>query len=106
MRNLILKFFSLLTIILLVNSCKPNLGKSHNPTQKELQRSQGSLVTKVVTGGRIWSLDWSPDGKYIACGTASGLLRIYRSDNLELVQILTGFKGTINGIHWSPDGKK
>lgn len=101
MINLILKFISLLTIIIALNSCKP-----HNSSQNELQDKQGVLVTKVVSGGRIWSIDWSPDGKYIACGNASGLLRIYLASNFKLVQILTGFTSTINGIHWSPDGNK
>ena len=64
------------------------------------------MVTKLMSGGRIWSLDWSPNGTFIASGNATGLLRIYDVENMELEAILTGFKSTINGIHWSPDGKK
>ena len=73
---------------------------------KPYSKTLGSIETKLIRGGRIWSLDWSPDDKYIACGNASGLLRIYDAKSLELVNILTGFKYTINGIHWSPDGTK
>jgi len=72
--------------------------------------SQKSLVTnnktKVIGEERIWSLDWSPNGKYIAFGNVSGLLWIYDADDLTLVRILKGFKHTINGISWSPDNKK
>jgi len=70
------------------------------------QKAMGTIATKLVRSGKIWSLDWSPDNKYIACGNASGLVRIYDAKSLQLADILTGFKATINGIHWSPDGKK
>lgn len=85
----------LFAVMLLFISCKSDIPVKH----------LGSLVTEVVGGGRIWSLDWSPNGQFIACGNATGLLRIYRSDNLELARILTGFTSTINGIDWSPDSK-
>lgn len=87
-------FFSLLVINFSCRNSKPH------------SKTRGSIETKMIRGGRIWSLDWSPDDKYIACGNASGLLRIYDAKSLEMVDILTGFKYTINGIHWSPDGKK
>lgn len=93
-------------ILILLNSCKPNLNEPRISSKNKTQKNLGKLETKIIRGGRIWSLDWSPDGKFIACGNATGLLRIYRSDNLELVKILTGFTSTINGIDWSPDGKK
>ena len=71
-----------------------------------MERDKRQLATKVIRGGSIWSMDWSPDGKYIACGNASGLLRVYTADDLLLINILTGFNTTIYGIHWSPDGDK
>ena len=40
-----------------------------------------------MRAGRIWSLDWSPDGKSVACGNATGLLRIYDAKSFELTNI-------------------
>jgi len=71
----------------------------------EIDLGKGFIETKIIRGGKIWSLDWSPDDKYIACGNASGLLRTYNGTNLELQSVLTGFNATINSIHWSPDMK-
>ena len=39
----------------------------------------------------IWGVDWNADGTQIACGTHNGLIRIYRSSDLELLNVL----------HWS-----
>ena len=88
--------FSLILITLLGCSDKsPKLGNTNV-----------ILETKLMRGGNIWSLDWSPDGKHIACGNASGLLRIYDVESQELINVLTGFKATINGIHYHPSGDK
>jgi WD40 repeat protein len=70
------------------------------------QKSEYRLETKLMRSGKIWSLDISPDGRYVACGNASGLLRIYDTQTLRLLHILTGFNSTINSIHWNPEGKK
>ncbi|MFK7775432.1 MAG: hypothetical protein AB8F94_25045 [Saprospiraceae bacterium] len=94
-----LTFYLLLTIICI--ACD-------NPyyTEKPIVNHTGLIETKVLRGGLVWSLDWSPDDQFIACGNAMGLLRIYNVNDLSLVKILTGFNATINSIHWSPDGKK
>ena len=92
---------SCLLLILLIWGCT-------NPQKQEKisQTSIGEIETKLMRGGNIWSLDWSPNGKYLASGNAQGFLRIYDVRDLSLTNILFGFNATINGISWSPDGNK
>lgn len=80
-------------------------GSTQQQTESSTDKIE-QLDTKLIRSGRIWSLDWSPNGKYIACGNSSALLKIYDAKTLELVNVLTGFTATINGIHFSPDGTK
>lgn len=59
-------------------------------------------------GSQIKSLDWSPDGKYLAVGGGNGTVNIYQfnpsSDLLTLVST-TSYGSTINSLQWSPNGK-
>ncbi len=63
------------------------------------------IETVLPRGGNIWSLNWSPDDRFIALGNKTGL-RIYEAETLALHRILYGIKGTINSIDWSPDNNK
>jgi len=54
--------------------------------------------------GQILSADWSPDGKQIACGMATGHIRIYDAQSLKLVRIIDGAATRIRSVAWSPDG--
>ncbi len=64
------------------------------------------IETVLPRGGRIWSLNWSPDDQFIAIGNKTGLVRIYEAKTLVLYKVLYGIQGTINSIDWSPDNKK
>ncbi len=54
--------------------------------------------------GQILSADWSPDGKQIACGMATGHIRIYDAQTLKLVRIIDNGMTHVRSVAWSPDG--
>lgn len=56
--------------------------------------------------GQILSADWSPDGKQIACGMATGHIRIYDAATLKLVRIIDNGTTSIKSVTWSPDGTR
>ncbi|MBC8875283.1 MAG: PD40 domain-containing protein [Planctomycetes bacterium] len=53
----------------------------------------------------VASLDYSPDGSLVACGSEDGQVRLYDPDSGEVVQVFVGHKLPISSVCWSPDGK-
>ena len=76
-----------------------------HPIKNDLGKTR-QIETKLPRGGKIWALDWGPNGKYIAAGSRAGQIRIYDCQSLNLLAIFPGLKGDVNGIQWSPDGKR
>ena len=72
-------------------------------------------ATKILPGCKSWGrgnlgLDWSPDGKYIACGGASPVVFIWNAKTGKLFRKLNTFFGLAVGglkeianLAWSPD---
>ena len=56
---------------------------------------------------RIYSLAYSPDGKYIASGHGdrSGPIRIWSTADGTLVHSYPGDLSHVHGLAWSPDGR-
>lgn len=66
----------------------------------------GETETVSFPGSRdfIWSLDWSPDGRYVAAGSGDG--RLYVWDTIgDNNYYFDGHYDTIHDVAWSPDGK-
>jgi len=68
----------------------------------------GTIFTTLVVQGKVgrWvtSLAFSRDGLKLASTTMSGMIRVYRTDNGELLLKFKAHKIWVCGIVWSPDG--
>ena len=55
-----------------------------------------------------WSISpvWSPDGKYLAVSYGKGIVRVWSTQNWEVVQAFTAHKKEVWDVDWSPDGTR
>ncbi|GEM_PF-2309138 len=56
-------------------------------------------------GGKIWSVAWSPDGKYLAAGSTLDIVRVWEVASGESLYELKS-SDTIYALAWSPDGSR
>ncbi|MFC1841782.1 right-handed parallel beta-helix repeat-containing protein [Candidatus Dependentiae bacterium] len=60
-------------------------------------------------GAIVFSVDWSPDGRYLAAGGSdpNDEIKVYSfyGDDLSLTVTGVDFGGIANSVRWSPDGK-
>jgi WD40 repeat protein len=63
-------------------------------------------VSEVISfGGDVFQIGWSADGRYLAMGSTSGLMRVLDSqDGWREVQLLEGHEGQVWNLAWAPDG--
>jgi WD40 repeat protein len=55
---------------------------------------------------RIRRVEWSQDGKYLACSSEGGSILIWNGDDYSLRATLQGHRGAAAGLAWSPDGRR
>ena len=58
-----------------------------------------------LTGGLL-TVDWSPDGKWLACAGYDGYVYVLDSATLELKTWWNAQQQTIRKLRWSPDGTR
>jgi WD40 repeat protein len=66
------------------------------------------LVQVNISPGLIipWAIAFSPDGTFIASGTASGALQVWDANNLSNIATITGHHGQVTSIAFSSDGSQ
>jgi len=68
-----------------------------------------TLLNSVAHGAGVFSIKWSPDGRFLAIGGDTGTggnhLRVYEWDGSTLALLDSEVYSTIFGLDWSPDGK-
>ena len=62
---------------------------------------------KILNGHSysVFSVCWSPDGKYLASGSNDGTVIIWDANSGQRLKTLQGHSESVNSVSWSPDGK-
>ncbi len=55
---------------------------------------------------RTRRVEWSADGKSLACSSEGGVILIWNSDDFTLRATLEGHRGMVTALAWSPDGMR
>ncbi|KAL0227399.1 hypothetical protein P9112_014723 [Eukaryota sp. TZLM1-RC] len=56
------------------------------------------IYSKKESGGAIYSMDYSPDGKFIVTGSKDGKVRLYDLESTQLVALFEGHKGPVRSV--------
>lgn len=64
-----------------------------------------SLLHQETESCSLNEFTFSPCGKYLACVSQDGFLRVYCYDTMELIGRARSYYGGLSCVCWSPDGK-
>lgn len=68
--------------------------------------SQLGSLTNGPNGPRdVGRVVFSPDGTKVACGTGFGLVMLWDTRTLQLIQSLRGHETSVGGLSFSPDNR-
>jgi WD40 repeat protein len=96
-----------LVIALELEGCAQTHSASSMPTPVPTPRPPGSvLYTYHGHTNRVTTVAWSPDGKYIATGSANNTVRMWDATTGAQVFVYRGHQGSVNALAWSPDGRE
>lgn len=70
-----------------------------DPTGAQLARLTGHTA-------RVYSLAWSPDGRFLASGSGDNTIRIWDAESWQTGQVLTTHTRPVYAVAWSPSGKE
>jgi WD40 repeat protein len=64
------------------------------------------LASFYTSPGGYASLDWSPDGRYLALGGYNTAVEIFDVEQERITQFLMGHQMTVNAVDWNADGTR
>ena len=67
---------------------------------------QEELLTAGMHDSRLWAVAWSPDGRFLACGTTGSELFVWNMVNDTPLARLVGHREIIDRLAWSPSPDK
>uniref|UniRef100_A0A3Q2XZS8 WD repeat-containing protein 20 n=1 Tax=Hippocampus comes TaxID=109280 RepID=A0A3Q2XZS8_HIPCM len=67
--------------------------------------TRNPLLKWTVGEGALNEFAFSPDGKFLACVSQDGFLRVFNFDAVELHGTMKSYFGGLLCVSWSPDGK-
>ena len=67
---------------------------------------QEQLLTEGMNGYRLWTVAWSPDNRFLACGTIGSELFVWNMVNDTPLARLLGHRDISDQLAWSPDSNR
>ncbi|MCU0499490.1 MAG: hypothetical protein MUF87_19240, partial [Anaerolineae bacterium] len=64
------------------------------------------LASSYTSPGAYASVDWSPDGRYLALGGFNTAVEIFDVAQERITQFLMGHQMTVNAVDWNADGTR
>ncbi|XP_067310902.1 WD repeat-containing protein 20 [Pseudorasbora parva] len=80
-------------------------GESYAVHTCKSKATRNPLLKWSVGDGAINEFSFSPDGKFLACVSQDGFLRVFNFDAVELHGTMKSYFGGLLCVCWSPDGK-
>jgi WD40 repeat protein len=76
------------------------------PPRREASGAAPELALRVGHGGRIWALQFSPDGQQIATAADDGLVKLWDTASGELCRSWLAHLMGVQAVAFSPDGRR
>ncbi|XP_046874350.1 WD repeat-containing protein 20 [Hypomesus transpacificus] len=80
-------------------------GENYSVHTCKSKSTRNPLLKWTVGEGALHEFSFSPDGKFLACVSQDGFLRVFNFDAVELHGTMKSYFGGLLCVCWSPDGK-
>ncbi|KTF92932.1 hypothetical protein cypCar_00033642 [Cyprinus carpio] len=80
-------------------------GENYSVHTCKSKSTRNPLLKWTVGEGALNEFSFSPDGKFLACVSQDGFLRVFNFDAVELHGTMKSYFGGLLCVCWSPDGK-